>query len=120
MAGAQERRRYSRIDFQATSHLLLAEIRFDTQLVDISMKGALVALPVGWVGRPAEQCELIIDLRESDISIRMEMVVAHVDSETIGLRCNAIDVDSMVHLRRLLELNLGDPALVERELFQLG
>jgi hypothetical protein len=28
----------------------------------------------------------------------------------------SIDVDSATHLRRLLELNLGDPSLVEREL----
>jgi len=27
-----------------------------------------------------------------------------------------IDVDSMTHLRRLIELNLGDPTLLEREL----
>jgi len=36
------------------------------------------------------------------------------------LRCLSIDLDSITHLRRLLELNLGDPQLVERELLQLG
>jgi hypothetical protein len=29
-------------------------------------------------------------------------------------------MDSMIHLRRLMELNLGDPGLLERELLALG
>jgi hypothetical protein len=37
----------------------------------------------------------------------------------VGLRCDRLDVDSMSHLRRLVELNLGDPALLERDLQSL-
>ena len=36
-----------------------------------------------------------------------------------GLHCLAIDIDSVTHLRRLVELNLGDPALLEREVSAL-
>jgi hypothetical protein len=35
------------------------------------------------------------------------------------LLCESIDLDSITHLRRLVELNAGDPALLERELTAL-
>ena len=37
-----------------------------------------------------------------------------------GLQWVQIDVDSLMHLRRLLELNLNDPGLLTRELAELG
>jgi hypothetical protein len=30
--------------------------------------------------------------------------------------CRSIDIESITHLRRLIEVNLGDPAASEREL----
>jgi hypothetical protein len=32
------------------------------------------------------------------------------------LKCNFIDVDSISHLKRMVELNLGDASLLNREL----
>jgi len=46
--------------------------------------------------------------------------VAHVEGGRVGLRRTHIDIESVTHLRRLVELNLGDPALLERELHELG
>jgi len=34
--------------------------------------------------------------------------------------CQRIDMDSITHLRRLIELNAGDPGLLQREPAQLG
>jgi len=31
-----------------------------------------------------------------------------------------VDIDSITHLRRLIELQLGDPALLDRDLAQLS
>lgn len=33
-----------------------------------------------------------------------------------GFQCVSIDLESATELRRLLELNLGDPALLERDI----
>jgi len=50
----------------------------------------------------------------------MEGHLAHVgDNNTVGIRCESIDLDSISHLRRLVELNLGDPELLNRELSAL-
>ena len=49
----------------------------------------------------------------------MKARVSHVEWRYAGLRCLAIDLDSVTHLRRFVELNLGNPELLERELSAL-
>ena len=51
--------------------------------------------------------------------IRMEGEIAHRDGTQVGMRCTGIDLDSIAHLRRLVELNLGDEELLHRELSAL-
>ena len=52
-------------------------------------------------------------------TISMWGTVVHIDDQQIGLRCDSIDLDSITHLRRLVELNSGDPAELEREISAL-
>jgi hypothetical protein len=49
----------------------------------------------------------------------MEVELVHDDHNQLGFHCSHIDVDSISHLRRLIELNLGDEAELERELAAL-
>ncbi|MEI8326172.1 MAG: PilZ domain-containing protein, partial [Betaproteobacteria bacterium] len=62
---------------------------------------------------------LVLPLNETGDKIIMKGVVAHLDGPRIGLECQHIDVDSLTNLRRLVELNLGDASLVDRELAHL-
>jgi hypothetical protein len=50
----------------------------------------------------------------------MDVVIAHQQNDELGVRCVDIDLDSITHLRRLVELNLGETELLERELSALG
>jgi len=43
----------------------------------------------------------------------------YTEPERIGFACTHIDIDSAAHLRRLVELNLGNPELLARELSAL-
>jgi hypothetical protein len=58
-------------------------------------------------------------LGDHDVTVRMEVTVAHVHPIFAGFVCHHIDIDSMTHLRRILELNLGDPHLLEREINEM-
>ena len=49
----------------------------------------------------------------------MEGKVIHQDGQHIGIECRHIDMESMINLRRLVELNLGDEKLLERELVEV-
>ena len=118
-----QQRKYSRLPFKTRSSLMFQGDfnRIPTELIDISFKGALVEAPPreGEValGTPVA---LRIHLEDSDIFIEMKTEAVHMEKERLGLKCLSIDMESMTHLRRLLELNLGDPGLLEREVIQLG
>jgi hypothetical protein len=116
MNDSMDRRRFWRAEFQAEVQLIDAGGRIaPTELLDISLKGALVNVPPQWAGRLGDVCRIDLQLAD-DAKITMSAVVAHVEGRHVGLRCEDIDLDSITHLRRLVELNAGDPSLLEREL----
>ncbi|MFZ5594085.1 MAG: PilZ domain-containing protein [Pseudomonadota bacterium] len=115
----QERRHFRRIPFDAEAALSSPNGQWRSTLVDLSLNGALLERPAGWMGTTGESCTLHIHLG-GDMLISMNAEVAHIDDTHIGLHCTHIDLDSVAHLRRFVELNLGDPALLERELSALG
>ncbi|MDR0576268.1 MAG: PilZ domain-containing protein [Candidatus Accumulibacter sp.] len=112
----QDRRKYSRIAFRAPAALILADRTFEAIVIDLSLKGALIHLPAGTVAANQAPCTLRVRLDEPLAEIVMEARVAHAEGRYAGLLCVAIDLDSVTHLRRLVELNLGDQVLLEREL----
>jgi hypothetical protein len=48
--------------------------------------------------------------------IAMDVAVTRVQGSQLGLQCLHIDLDSVTHLRQLIERNSQDPALLAREL----
>jgi hypothetical protein len=117
---AADRRHFWRASFHAPAQLALPDGVRKAELLDISLKGALVELGSGSGAALDQRCELRLTLGEGDEAIVMQTTVAHVrGGRWIGLRCDAIDLDSITHLRRLVQLNAGDPALLERELSAL-
>ena len=114
-----ERRQYTRVAFQAPATLVFRNAHFAVELLDLSLKGALVALPTDTQVSPGMSATLHVNLNEFDVRIGMEVSVAHLEGQQAGLRCQMIDIDSVTHLRRLVELNLGDQGLLNRELVAL-
>jgi hypothetical protein len=114
-----QRRIFSRIRFHSGARLLAGEQEGDCEVCDLSLKGALLRPAVTPGPVPGERCLLEIALDGSGTTIRMEGDVVHTENGCIGLACREIDLDSITHLRRLLELNLGTPELLQRELAAL-
>lgn len=114
-----DRRRFQRIDFDAATELVQGQDRWPVELHDLSLKGLLVHRPANWSADPTQPFEARIRL-SNDAEVRMKVEMMHAEGELIGFVCRHIDVDSISHLRRLVELNLGDGALLERELAALG
>ena len=116
---AAEKRRFSRIPFKHTAHLTMAGSDHPCELDDLSLKGALLR-PASDHFLPGAECTLTLMLDEGEQGVRMEAVVAHAAAGLVGLACQSIDLDSVSLLRRLIELNLGDPELLERDLHALA
>ena len=110
-----DRRHFSRIQFDGPAYLQTPDAGLDVQVVDLSLKGVLLELPDA-VSLPASGAfELTIPLND-DIRIVMSLDFAHPEGTRAGFHCSHIDMDSMGHLRRLVELNLGDSDALRREL----
>ena len=116
--GQQQPRRFSRIAFASPATLEGPAGRVACALQDISLKGALVEAdgPAPAAGQP---CTLILDLDGGRGQIRMKGRVVHASGRRIGLQSEELDLESIEHLRRLVEVNLGDEVLLHRELAAL-
>ncbi|NMG67747.1 PilZ domain-containing protein [Azoarcus indigens] len=113
-----EQRKFSRIRFQSGAHLLVDDTETACEICDLSLKGALLVLQEESTPASLEvggRCMLELRLDDAGTAVRMEGDVAHREGRRLGLVCREIDLDSITHLRRLLELNLGDAALLNRE-----
>ena len=114
-----ERRHFVRVGFDAPALLTTATAAFSVHVLDLSLKGALIMVPAQAALGQGTLCQLTIPLADTGNHIAMSTEVAHVQGLHTGLLCKGIDLDSVTHLRRLIELQLGDPALLERDLGEL-
>lgn len=92
------------------------ERTLDAHLLDISLKGALVAFDRDVEPVSGEECTLSVYLNSSDIVLSFDSAVVHFHDNKTGLKFTSFDIDSMIHLRSLLELNTADPDQVRSEL----
>jgi pSer/pThr/pTyr-binding forkhead associated (FHA) protein len=114
-----QQRQFSRIPFDVSATLRSDEQSWETDLLDISLHGALIKIPEAFEPDAERQYQLAIHL-EGGPDICMDVSIAHQENQQLGLRCEDIDVESITHLRRLVELNVGDAGILERELSALG
>lgn len=114
-----EQRKFSRVPFHANARLLLQGRIITVQLLDIALKGALFSTPAPEGFRLQERCRLVLSLTTDGDTITMDGTIAHLDGQYVGFQCQEIDISNLTRLRRLLELNTGDVAQIDRELGQL-
>lgn len=109
-------RRFQRVHFEAE-----VEVAFDGQsvqcdLVDIALKGALLEareeLPLTLGGI----CNLAINLPGTTIALDFQAQLVHREERHYGFKFLSEDLETMTHLRKLVELNTGDPESVRHEL----
>ncbi|NOX09162.1 MAG: PilZ domain-containing protein [Gammaproteobacteria bacterium] len=114
-----QQRQFSRIPFSAVVNLSSGRSTTECKLIDISLRGALIERPDELSSCEDDHYLLTLSLSESE-KISMVTRVTRINDNVIGLVCKDIDLDSITNLRRLIELNLGDHEMLERELGELG
>ena len=115
-----DQRRFKRIPFDAKVEMLCAGDHWHSNIIDLSLRGALIKRPDTWEGKAGDACLLKISLGDDEAQIKMQTSVVHIEAHRIGLHCMDIDIDSITYLRRFVELNLGNQELLSRELSALG
>jgi hypothetical protein len=115
----QSMRKFVRIPFDADVLLRVQDKSIKVQLIDISIKGALVQGDGSETFQLGEKCRLKLPMAQDGEGIVMAGRIAHLKGPLIGIECTEIDVVSLTRLRRLIELNSGDPSLMNREIRHL-
>jgi hypothetical protein len=112
-------RQYARVPFAAQVLLHVQEQTLKVHLVDIALKGALVQVDTTEKLALHTPCRLELPLADDGEGVVMNGAIVHLDGQHVGIECRNIDLTSLTRLRRLIELNTGDPELMDRELSHL-
>ncbi|MCG6202468.1 PilZ domain-containing protein [Psychromonas antarctica] len=118
-----ERRKFSRINF--TEQCSLSEttsgktVTWDTDILDISLNGALIRSPENYNQSENIPVLLSLKLTGSDIVLEIKGVICHQEESFLGVKFTSISLESISHLKRLIQLNLADESLLHREISQL-
>ncbi len=117
----KEQRNFSRIKFPAHCKLEIAGHPYGAELLDISLRGALLHTPESLPLERGEQALIKVFLPGSSISLNFSSLLIHHDPEknNYGFKFVSHDAESITHLRRILEYNLEDHEKAIRELFFL-
>ncbi len=115
----EDKRHFHRIIYNAEASLNGNQTTYPCSIIDLSLKGCLLRFKQPWNASLEELYTLTLQLSDSAV-IKMEVSVSHVIGNEAGFKCEHIDIDSISQLRRLVELNLGDSALLERDLLALS
>jgi len=116
-----QRRVFTRIPFDADYrlHNPNADKYWKGRVVDLSLRGTLVERPADLTPESGEEYVFELLLGSENLKVVMLVSVAHFDENNIGFRCLHIDLESISHLRKILEFNLDKPEMVEREISEM-
>jgi hypothetical protein len=111
-------RHFHRILYAADATLTCEEKIWHCEIIDLSLRGCLLHFALPWEENLEKLYTLTLQLSEQT-QIKMELSATHIVGNKVGFKCEHIDIDSITELRRLVELNLGSSALLERDLLAL-
>ncbi|MCB1785287.1 MAG: PilZ domain-containing protein [Chromatiaceae bacterium] len=116
---ADERRRFHRIATDKPVKITAGSAVHPGTVLDLSLRGLLFEVADDWQPTSGTAISALLELDGELCCIQMEGEVAHVEGNHVGMHCTAIDLDSASRLRRMVELNLADEQLLERDLAEL-
>ncbi len=115
-----EKRHFSRVVLQSKVELRSDNETWSGQLIDISLKGALVECEHTHIPPVSAQLHIKILFPTLPQGIEFDGTICHVENNQLGIRCDKMDIDSISELRRIIELNLGSEEILNRELHALA
>lgn len=115
-----ERRRFSRIVYQALAVVTQGHTRVESNVKDLSLHGLLLACPDHISLDPLTPISIQFQLTDSDITIQLQGKIVGVVQDLVRVTIEHIDIESIGHIKRMVELNVGDDELLHREIEHLS
>jgi len=104
----EDRRQFQRFCLDCLVSISASTVYFETELLNLSFRGALVVLPP----KHREEVQLHSSLCATivlapTVTIEMTGNVVHQSSNTVGIQCTWLDPQSASRLSRFVELSMG-------------
>jgi hypothetical protein len=112
-------RQFRRVRIDADARVYSDRAMWPTRCIDVSLKGALVERPDGWAGERGQTQRLEMRFHPQLI-VSVNATIANIEPQHLGYRFERMDLDSFTRLKRIIELNLGDPDVLSQELVSLS
>ncbi|WP_438864897.1 PilZ domain-containing protein [Neptunicella sp.] len=109
-----DNRRFTRIAFSAPVLLRQGSHSWQSELIDLSLHGVLLSRPIEFEANLDKDFTISFELEGLPNAIILIGKISHINDDAIGIQAELIDIDSISELRRLVELNMGDDALLNR------
>lgn len=109
-------RHFRRIPFEAEVTLTVDGNDWKGQLLDVALKGALVGTTTPLPLELGAKCSLCISLPGTSISLDFETEMVHSEEQCYGFKFISENLETLTHLRKLIELNTGDVETTRSEL----
>ena len=91
----QNRRLFNRILFDAPCEIHQGDRIWSSQVLDISLQGALLREPENFGGQLGDGFNVVIQLGDdATASIQMTVVLRHYEDQRLGFACQTLDLDS--------------------------
>lgn len=117
MVKDKERRQFSRVIFQTKCHLTFGNKTLNGELIDISLKGALIKNAHPLTIKSGDPCQFDFALEGDGIVLNFDATLVYSQGRRLGIQFGSIDIEAMTHLRRLVELNICGANTIRNELF---
>lgn len=113
----EDKRDYLRVPFHCVSQINVVDQSYPSELLDISLRGVLLEVnPPPEIGL-GSLCGIDISFASCNTHLQLDAKLVHREGNHYGFLIESLDLDSLTHLRRLLELNYGDSEKIDREFF---
>ena len=109
-------RRFRRIPFVTQVTLISGQESWTGELLEIALKGALVETKGLLPFDLGTECSLCINLQGSSVSLEFQAELIHRNNCHYGFKFISEDIETLTHLRKLIELNTGDVETTRGEL----
>ncbi|EGQ8241310.1 PilZ domain-containing protein [Vibrio parahaemolyticus] len=115
-----EKRRFSRIIYQAPAQLEQRDLRLNATIQDLSLHGLLLQAEGLDTLNPALLVDVGFSFHQSKQEITLTAQIVDVTQDQIRLKITNIGIESISQLKRFIELNVGNNELLNRELDHLS
>lgn len=109
-------RHFRRIPFKAEVTLGSGQDSWTGELLDVAMKGAMVGTDTALPLSPGAKYSLCISLPGTPISLDFQAELVHSEESCYGFKFISENLETLTHLRKLIELNTGDAETTRSEL----